>query len=905
MNYASAWLSKLFFGDSVLTLSETAVSLAGRDTSKTITYLDLTQVECSVSLFWYKVGLRSEDSHAIFRGVSKHQAEAIVAEITQRAEDAVHAHLKSPGGVLEQLAQITKPYVRAKKYLANKDIERLFDTLVSLKHNFDHPFFNSQKLASTDRQGVIFCEAIVESDRATLKKLNDRFVLSETERFRSLFDALEEFPLSDEQTDAVITNEDRTLLIAAAGSGKTATIVAKAIYLIAAGLAKPHELLILAYNKDAQLELEARLKSLEAVVPEYQTCPTVRTFHGFGYEVLSHVTEKRPKISPFATAGRKGQAKYFSELVRDLYSSDEQFANAWQQFILVDKQPLLDIFKIKTQKEYDSYLAEIGRLRGRSVRASDIVVPTIDGKEVKSVEEARIANWLAINGVEYVYEARYQSSEEDRVDDFNYHPDFYYPEPGVYHEHFAIDKNGKTPPFISDDYLDGIAWKRNLHAERKTTLIETHSAHFADGTVFDRLERQLIEQGVPLKPLGEEAITELLAQAFDPDVDGNLFLTFLSHYKANQVSSDRVGTLVSEMLDKERGVLFLTLFEKIYQVYTAHLEQGGEIDFQDQINLACSALETGSFRHGFKYVLVDEFQDTSQDRKRLLTAILSQDVDTKLFAVGDDWQSIYRFAGSDIDIMTRFESHFGHTATRYLTQTYRSFGGIVKTAADFIQANKEQIRKTVKAIKNSDKDQIIIHGYKNANEHQAKLNGVLTRLNELNFDGQLSVYLLARYAHQQPQRVGHYRNLDIQFSTIHASKGLQADYVIMLNVESGEYGFPSNIADDPLLGLVMPNPEHYPHAEERRLMYVAMTRAKRAVFILSNQQHVSPFVRELSEMDGVNTERLAIQRKNPCPKCDVGELMERWGKYGPFSACSNYPTCAYSKSLKGNRKSGS
>ncbi len=187
----------------------------------------------------------------------------------------------------------------------------------------------------------------------------------------------------------------------------------------------------------------------------------------------------------------------------------------------------------------------------------------------------------------------------------------------------------------------------------------------------------------------------------------------------------------------------------------------------------------------------------------------------------------------------------------------------------------------------------MIYGYQDETDQANQVKQLLVRLNSLRSEEKLSVFLLGRYSHLNPKGLGKYPNLDVKFSTIHASKGLQADYVVLLNVESGSYGFPSTIEDDPLLHLVIPKPETYPHAEERRLMYVAITRAKRGVFILSNQKKISPFALELAEIDRVKASSLLPKRNNPCPECDTGELARRVGKFGAFMGCSNFPDCDF------------
>lgn len=540
---------------------------------------------------------------------------------------------------------------------------------------------------------------------------------------------------------------------------------------------------------------------------------------------------------------------------------------------------------------------ELGAKRKMMPSGMQLTITTIDGKEVRSFEEARIANWLALKGVVYEYERQYVNPKDPETP-VNYHPDFYYPQAGVYHEHFAINAEGKTPDFIDDSYIDEMEFKRKSHQENGTTLIETLSAQFWDGTVFERLEQSLHEHGVPFNPLTRSEINSLVRQTFNPDVDCHIFISFMHHFKANHASFELLKQKSRNLPDQGRVSLFLQLFEAIYNEHTKRLNQNGQIDFEDQINKACEHLESNRYRHPFKFILVDEFQDTSQDRKRMIQALLDQNESVKLFAVGDDWQSIYRFAGADIEIMTHFSNHFGATAQNYLTQTYRSYQGIVDVSSEFVQRNENQLKKKVSAARDIEKDQVILYGYESEQDQAEQLAGLLSKLNSIPSENRLTVFLLARYSHIKPKKLGSFPNLDIKFSTIHASKGLQADYVILLNAKTGPYGFPSTISDDPLMELVIPEPENYPHAEERRLMYVAITRAKKSVFIFSNQKKFSPFVTELAEIDRVKTISLLPERLNPCPECDTGEISKRIGKYGVFYGCSNYPDCEYTSPVE-------
>jgi len=329
-------------------------------------------------------------------------------------------------------------------------------------------------------------------------------------------------------------------------------------------------------------------------------------------------------------------------------------------------------------------------------------------------------------------------------------------------------------------------------------------------------------------------------------------------------------------------------------------------------------LENNDVKHSWKYVLVDEFQDISQDRKRLIESILSQDEYTKLFAVGDDWQSIYRFSGADIDIMTSFEKHFGSTAVNNLTQTFRSYQGLVNVASQFIQENESQLKKNVVALDNIASDQVVIKEYSDETNQRTIIFKILQGIQKKASDEgvELSVFILARYTRHLPRDFAYiskrFNSIRIDFKTVHAAKGLEADYVILLNLSSEDYGFPSLIEDDPIINLIIPKSEDFPDAEERRLFYVALTRAKRAIFLMSKKNSISKFVTEIANYPGVsaplkiqkrsaalkNEKKLAemSNQNSKCSRCKNGTLRiktDKAGLYDPFWGCSDYPNCKH------------
>jgi DNA helicase-4 len=356
-----------------------------------------------------------------------------------------------------------------------------------------------------------------------------------------------------------------------------------------------------------------------------------------------------------------------------------------------------------------------------------------------------------------------------------------------------------------------------------------------------------------------------------------------------------------------RAKVFARILWKLMLAYETRLRETGEIDFEDMIVQAAHDVETNRYRHDFKLILVDECQDMSQARAKLIKALLTQVPDAKLFAVGDDWQSIYRFAGSDIDVVTRFANHFGVTATNYLTQTFRSNQGITDSAAAFVQKNPSQVTKRVQAHDSTSEGAVVVRWYTTLEEMDRICRECLEEIVEKGQPGKrMAVFLLARYKLQRPGALeewqGQFPMLDITFRTAHSSKGLEADYVIVLGLHTGSFAFPSEINDDPLLQLVMPQAESFPNAEERRLFYVAMTRARNGVYLLGSRHSPSAFLTELVNDKGtggkVRIERVASGSEGltlieTCPECRQGTLRKRTSKFGEFFGCSNYPNCKY------------
>ncbi len=901
-------MSGLFIDKWKVETGERHLVYTKKDFKVSISYLDVYEIRPQTGIIWNNLTIvASGQSSTRIDGLSSETAKSISADITINVKRCLVDHIQKHRSALSDAMNRIHLLMEEKRYLAHADIRRWVRSSPDIGKTLANPFFSADDLPNQIQDLIRPFTDLIEPDSPKLIARNEKFVAWALGHYDQLFSDLEKYPLTNEQRRSAVINEDRNLLIAAAGSGKSSTIIAKVAYLLESGLAQTSDILVLTYNKNAQLEIDKRLKKLKSTASNLRRSVKARTFHSLGLEIIASVDGEKPSISQLASASRNRLAKLFTDLIEEIATHDPIFSANWRNFHVLYKAPSSDLDSIKSIREYQDYLRQLGATYGSSPEGHRrLALSTIDGHEVKSMEELRICNWLAINGITYEYERPYSYRTAD-VEHRQYYPDFYYPEADLYHEHFALNDRGEAPVFFRD-YNAGVTWKRDVHQENDTSLIETHSAHFRDGSIFDRLGTELDRYGVSRSPLSDAELDVLVRSAFDAGTDTELFTTFLRHFKSNNATFEQVRQKIDGDADPARAKLFLDLFETIFNAYRNRLSEAQEIDFEDQIHKACDFIETGKFQHQFKYILIDEFQDTSQDRKRMIHALIDQDEDTKLFAVGDDWQSIYRFTGVDIDIMTHFADHFGTTSQNALTRTFRSYQGIVEVAAKFVQANPDQISKDVYSEDKHDRNQIFIKGYESKEQEREVLEGLLENIYSKahDNDANVSVYILARYNHLKPQGLASYEDrfpsLNIQFKTVHSAKGLEADYVIVLSVESGWYGFPSTITDDPLLHLVIPRPETYPHAEERRLLYVAITRAKRAAFLLSNTVRRSVFATEIAEMDGVS-DSASLARSNPCPDCSTGDLKMRSGPYSQFFGCSNYPDCTYSRNVTSNQSS--
>jgi DNA helicase-4 len=726
------------------------------------------------------------------------------------------------------------------------------------------------------------------------RQTNSAHLERELRECRNLLDSVESRPLTDEQARAVLCFENRIQVVASAGSGKTSTMVAKAAYAIHRNLVEPKKIVMLAFNKDAAEELAERAsKSFNRLGMDGEAVEAL-TFHKLGLRIIGEATGQKPDIPEWAIGAADG-IKKLVEIVDGLKDQSLSFRMKWDLFRIVFRR---DLAKFGTKEVPDAW-DEKGNGR----------ILTIDGKTVRSQEEAMISDWLFYNGVNYRYEERYERDTVD-AEHRQYRPDFFYPDIGLYHEHFALDAKGNAPAHFGD-YVAGVEWKRELHEANGTALIETTSHQIRQGLVFEHLASELTSRGIELDPNPDRVPPERGQKPIAPEELTTIIRTFIGHSKSNCLTKDALYEKLESLPGdtfKLRHRMFLEIAIPVMEAWDSALASEGGIDFEDMLNLAAGFLEDGTHDAGYELVMADEFQDASRARARLCRALVRKPNRT-FFAVGDDWQSINRFAGADVSVMTEFVDWFGHGELLRLERTFRCPQELCDISSKFVTKNPAQISKRVQSNKVSSGP--VIQAFQ-VEKRDALRDAIESFVHQLasevregkhptNPQGKVTVFVLGRYnADQQymPQRKSAFdRWVDISFLTVHRSKGSEADFVILPEMICSHRGrsFPNRRVDDPVLGLAMPSGDTYPDSEERRLFYVAITRARRSVAMFTVQGQVSSFVDEVVRDNGLTVAGIVGEpvQEERCSACKQGVIVWRSGKYGEFQSCSNFPVCRY------------
>jgi len=669
---------------------------------------------------------------------------------------------------------------------------------------------------------------------------------------KSFFDHCLAYPLDQQQRRSIVSEAENCLVVSSAGSGKTSSIVGKVKYLIEKKNINPEHILLISYTNKAASELTQRID-----------VPGLRgyTFHKLALDLIGQITGQKPSICDNTDALF---IRIYHELIKDI-----SFKKAVLKYFFQYETPETDMEAQEDQKRQD-----LSEQKDNKIKA---LLPDMDGNPVyvKSEQEKKICFALSSLGVNFRYEEPYEYELNNEMHS-QYKPDFsiYYEKEGVqqrvYLEHFGIDEHRMVPIWFAKDrnisyeeackkYGDGITWKKEAHKKYGTTLITTSSADFYHTDIRLKIKAELEKVGVPISLKADEELYDMVVPKESKQEKAfiRLCVTFITLLKTN---CKNIKTILEETHDERSEFIIKNIFLPIYERYEQALKQIQQIDFTDAILWATKLCKTNK-PVSYEYIIVDEFQDISMDRYRFLLALRDGNPQAKLFCVGDDWQSIYRFSGSDAALFNNFARYFGPTEINKIETTYRFCEPVVSLSTQFILRNESQITKNVRPFNTQNKTELFFYAYNRYNYAQIIENIIAS------IPKDKSIFLLGRYSFDdynlssmyQSTKVGdkfYYLIGDrkIEFLTIHKSKGLEADYVIILQCNKDNYGFPSTISDDPILNLVLTESDKYPFGEERRLFYVAITRAKNKTMILYDQRYPSVFVEEFLHPEKINAQ---------------------------------------------------
>ncbi len=721
------------------------------------------------------------------------------------------------------------------------------------------------------------------------KEINDSLVDTLKPTVERLILPVEGKDLDDQQITAIAKDSYNHLVLAGAGTGKTTTIVGYIKFLLASHKANPEDILVLSFTNASASEMSERLQKETSCKLE------TSTFHKFGMKIITEVENKKPTIYT-------ANIKQFIKNEINKLCEDKSYFNKLCLYIFFYGDKNKSEFEFENEEEYQMYL-------------KSNPPTTLKGETVKSYGEMMIANFLYINGLKYEYEMPYKF-DTATMEYSQYKPDFYLPDYDIYIEYYGIDRNGEVAKYFkgkdgktaSEVYRDSMNWKRMVHKQNGTKYIELFAYEHFENVLLDNLVEHLNDYGVKYK---HKSLEEIWNQSTDNNIiDGivDMFGTIINLIKSNDCDFEELKRRNETLPRPIKIDIIIDLIKPIYDSYQNMLIKTKQIDFNDMISKAKHYIDENKYIHNYKYVVIDEYQDISQSRFKLLYS-LRQQKPYKLFCVGDDWQSIYRFSGSDIGFILDFSKYWGPTVEDKIETTYRFSQSLIDISGYFIMQNKNQKVKSLISKNTSNTFALEeINGYqeKYAIEFMEKKikelpkNASVLLLGRYTFDiNILDSNLKFKYKYNNADgkvHVEYYdrKDLDITFMTVHASKGLQADYVFIINNKFKGMGFPSRISDAPILQLLLDSSDSYPYSEERRLYYVALTRAKKKVFLITIKNNISPFVEEIKNAYGEQIKKAQYT----CPECG-GRLILKNGKYGKFFGCSNYSKtgCKYIRKI--------
>ena len=825
-------------------------------------------------------------------------------------------------------------YVAKSEYL--KEIGKYKETVnffkVLIKGDLLADYCKKNRLSEKGIKQLLECYDDINN---VIEKHNNKFIEEKKTEEKEYLDSIlkdvdPSISLDDNQRDVVLNDEDYILVIAGAGAGKTTTVAAKAKYLVEKKHIPANEILIVSFTNKAVDELREKInKNLKL------DC-IISTFHSIGNAILKTNAQESKKVIMEGT-----QYYILFDYFKKTVFTNESLTRKLVLFFSTyfdapyDVDDLSKFLNELSRTSYTTLRSDLDDFKQVIMDKRSKKMETIQNEIVRSHQEVQIANYLYLNSLNYQYEPVYPYNI--KFANKPYTPDFLVKQENnyVYIEHFGITQNGENNMYSAEQlkkYKTAVNNKIKLHRDHNTKLIYTFSQYNDGRTLLQHLDEELRKAGFILKRKDEKEVLKKLIETEENKYVSKLIILicrFINLFKINGYKEDEFDKFKNST-NNVRNQLFLDICKECYLEYERYLKENDCIDFQDMINDSATLLEEMAEKEEklrFKYVIVDEYQDISKQRFDLVGA-LHKVCDAKVIAVGDDWQSIYAFSGSDVELFLEYEKKMGYAKILKIENTYRNSQEVIDIAGGFIQKNESQIKKTLKSPKHIE-DPIIIYTYDpsnkdykgnnksgvnynlalttqtclddivNYNKQDGKGNEKILILGRYNFDGNhLENSGLFEFVNKQGKmRSIKYPKLDITYMTAHASKGLGYDDVIIINCQNAKFGFPSQIEDDPVLKHVLIEDKSYDYAEERRLFYVAMTRTKNRVYCVAPQRYPSEFLLEIKrdyeniKLQGEWEESISSKNyKNKCPICGYPMQYRYKPAYGlRLYLCTNDP----------------
>ena len=703
---------------------------------------------------------------------------------------------------------------------------------------------------------------------------------SEILDFFDFFNENNNVSLNLQQKKAILCGADVLQIVASAGAGKTATLVAKVNYLINVKNVDPSKILCLSFSRKSVEDLRKKLTNsfsniwiknlennkLDSFSEEFKDKKVkVSTFHSFGYSFLD-----KKVFNGFET--EKEQNKAIKELFEDFILKE-----------IYDNTIIFELFKLyfpeifNRRHKREKELKNDFKIKSKGARKDYYYFESLkENCLLTSFTDLVIADFLILNGIDFEIEKIYSFEDKE------FKLDFFIPignsGDGIYIDDHRLDKNGFCPDLKKDgdalikfnQYISAIKTIKEETLNDDLIILNSYKdyKHFWDFSAHEKftniLREELNDRGLYLN---EDTFDErklkhrLIDLEFFDDLDGliKIIIHFIELFKQHKFS---IKDFEGFEGDGAREKFLLDIISKFYKKYENHLKNEGLVDFNDMITESVPLIKSLDY----EYILVDEYQDISKIRYELLRHI--KDVsNAKLTVVGDDWQSIYGFTGCEIEYFTKFkEVYFPNAKKITLDTTYRFSKDLIDISSkfslydsllsrkylkpdDLTENEKIRIDDEISYLKNLEDDiseeidenmaflfnseadsfkpiEILKYSFP---EDQNKLVYIILKSISFKIEKGLmegnKVLILSRYNHpldELKKDLNEHFNfkkydLDISYSTIHKAKGLESDNVILLDFNNKPKGIPSRIRDVDILRFVSPGDSKEIRKERRYL----------------------------------------------------------------------------------------